>query len=1383
MFSRLLRIAVVIGVCGLPQFLESQTSPLMINSSGSDTVRFATYNLLNYPGSDASTRDPFFRRVIHSMKPDVIAVQEVTSLTGFNTFQSDVLNYYQSGLYTAVPFHKSTNSRADSESDLFYKAGKVSFVGANYITTDLRDIAEYILQIRSSGDTIHIFSMHLKASSGSTNEAQREVEAETLRTHLNNLPPGAKFILVGDFNIYYSTEPAMIKLTESESNNNGRAKDPLNLNGTWQDNPSFSLYHTQSTRTRSFGGGATGGLDDRFDLLLTSYSSLDNNILLSRYTSYGNDGNHLNDSINRLPNNAVPDSVANALAYTSDHLPVFCDFVFQGSGLPGPFIQISPFNNAPAEELNGVLTWQASSSAASYDVYLDGTNPPTTLVSSHQIGTSYAYSGLATNTAYYWSVVARDSAGTTPATGAPWKFTTVPPPPALFALTSPANGSTFQPVSGTLSWQASTYAAAYDVYLDQNNPPTTIVSSGQSSTSYAYAGLANAATYYWKVTAVNAGGSVAASNAPFAFTTIIAAPGAFSLLSPADGAQGLPLSDTLRWSPSAGAADYDVYLDTHNPPQILIGSGLTGTSLAFSGLSNGTVYYWNVVARNAGGSTTAAGPRYFTTFALQMPASFHLLSPDQGRMNENTTGLLRWTSSLYATQYDVYLDTLNPPLARISADQFDTTAAYQALEKNRTYYWNVIAKNSLGTVVSSDGPWNFTTLLLPGTFHLISPPDNALNVPPSDTMKWELSANAASYDVFIDVTNPPVTRADSGIIGTSYIPRNLVPATQYYWKVIAKNANGSLAAANAPAGFRTGDFPSQASDAAASNISTEVIGLTWKDNADNESGYRVYRATAELSPYLKVGSDLPANSTAFSDSGLSANHRYFYRIVPFNAVGEALPLSFTATTLALEPPPPSFADVGFQLARVIINPGQNPPSTLFAISVDSDTILMYVQKDGHLGGSSVWQDLQGWGDSVTISGLSACHSYAFSVQAMNEDGIVTPPGETASLSVPCFSLSILPQEGWNLLSLPVIHGSYAANEIFPGIIGRAFTYDGSYRPADSISCGKGYWVKLPADTGLAFSGEPVVYDSILLTAGWNLIGAVSSPVAVNDLRQIPPGVVSSGFFSYHGSYTLADSLVPASGYWVRAKSTGSIVLEPRTPLAKSSPTSEQPARDPELLNLSFEDQQGHVQRLSVLGSLPAGKSLDLPPLPPDGAFDVRFHDQQYAELLTGELSRGKAYTIDIRSQHFPVVVRPEGHFRDYWHVELVSDGTRIMLENSSPVTIMGNVRNLKLDFNPILPPALPHLFRLYQNYPNPFNPATVISYDMPSSGSVSIDVFNILGTPVASVLKADQPAGHHSISWNGSGFASGLYIYRLTVKSESSQEFLYMTEKPMILMK
>jgi len=73
-----------------------------------------------------------------------------------------------------------------------------------------------------------------------------------------------------------------------------------------------------------------------------------------------------------------------------------------------------------------------------------------------------------------------------------------------------------------------------------------------------------------------------------------------------------------------------------------------------------------------------------------------------------------------------------------------------------------------------------------------------------------------------------------------------------------------------------------------------------------------------------------------------------------------------------------------------------------------------------------------------------------------------------------------------------------------------------------------------------------------------------------------------------------------------------------------------------------------------------------------------------------------------------------------------------------------------------------HTFMLYQNYPNPFNPTTTIEFKLPYADFVTLRIFNILGEEVETLAAEDLPAGVHLYNWNATGFASGVYFYKLT---------------------
>ena len=94
---------------------------------------------------------------------------------------------------------------------------------------------------------------------------------------------------------------------------------------------------------------------------------------------------------------------------------------------------------------------------------------------------------------------------------------------------------------------------------------------------------------------------------------------------------------------------------------------------------------------------------------------------------------------------------------------------------------------------------------------------------------------------------------------------------------------------------------------------------------------------------------------------------------------------------------------------------------------------------------------------------------------------------------------------------------------------------------------------------------------------------------------------------------------------------------------------------------------------------------------------------------------------------------------------------------------------------------LPEAFVLHANYPNPFNPVTTIEFELPEAAAVRLEVFDMMGRRVATLVDGQLDAGRHSTNWNarsdaGSPVASGVYIYRMQAGS-------FVAVEQMILMK
>ena len=125
---------------------------------------------------------------------------------------------------------------------------------------------------------------------------------------------------------------------------------------------------------------------------------------------------------------------------------------------------------------------------------------------------------------------------------------------------------------------------------------------------------------------------------------------------------------------------------------------------------------------------------------------------------------------------------------------------------------------------------------------------------------------------------------------------------------------------------------------------------------------------------------------------------------------------------------------------------------------------------------------------------------------------------------------------------------------------------------------------------------------------------------------------------------------------------------------------------------------------------------------------------------------------------------------------LYPDHNEYVVENA--VVILNVVEELSLSSNNI-----PNNFALHQNYPNPFNPITKIDYNLPDAVKVKIDIYDIRGRKVKSLLNQFQEPGFKSIQWNASNdlgekVSSGMYFYRI-----ETQDFKQTKKMILLLMK
>ena len=306
-----------------------------ISCFAQNTVKTMFYNVLEFPELNPN-RITLLQDILQDYSPDIFMVCELQSQEGADVILNVGLNSNGNSNYSAAPYFENQSGGGDLQQALFYRNDMFVLENTEIINTPVRDINKYTLLLNTeSQDTnpirIYAYVTHLKSSQGSANQQLRLSMVEAFVNDTQQLEDDAFVLFAGDFNIYTSTEPAYLEILDQT--NSLAMADPIDTPGSWNNNEDFRAVHTQSTRTSSsgFGGGAGGGLDDRFDFIMVSQNMMTNPNLQYKtdsYKAYGNNGNCYNNNINDINCGGLYNQIIrDALYNMSDHLPVVMELV------------------------------------------------------------------------------------------------------------------------------------------------------------------------------------------------------------------------------------------------------------------------------------------------------------------------------------------------------------------------------------------------------------------------------------------------------------------------------------------------------------------------------------------------------------------------------------------------------------------------------------------------------------------------------------------------------------------------------------------------------------------------------------------------------------------------------------------------------------------------------------------------------------------------------------------------------------------------------------------------------------------------------------------------------------------------------------------------
>ncbi|MGA2623190.1 MAG: T9SS type A sorting domain-containing protein [Bacteroidota bacterium] len=374
--------------------------------------------------------------------------------------------------------------------------------------------------------------------------------------------------------------------------------------------------------------------------------------------------------------------------------------------------------------------------------------------------------------------------------------------------------------------------------------------------------------------------------------------------------------------------------------------------------------------------------------------------------------------------------------------------------------------------------------------------------------------------------------------------------------------------------------------------------------------------------------------------------------------------------------------------------------------------------------------------------------------------------------------------GWNLISVPLAVSDPRVNTIFPTAISSAFGYSSGYKTRDTLLQGVGYWLKFAVPQFTDIAGDSVLVDTLDVGKGWNIIGSISQPLAVSSITELPASIVQSQYFGYQSGYTMADTLRPERGYWVKVSSQGQLVLSSLHPLEKGYSSSRD--RLNRANSLTLKDRAGNEQRLFFVDAQDGidVSRYELPPAPPAGVFDARYESQRMVEIIPPASTTADEIPISLQSASNPltitwnIVQSGKGSFALH-----VGNETHLMSGNGSITFDYQPSSEIRLGGNGVLNKGLPVSFVLEQNYPNPFNPTTTMSFVIGYSSFVTLRVYDILGKEVVTLVDGMEDGGWKSVVWDARGEPSGIYFYRLEATSSSDPGKSIERTRKMLLLK
>ncbi len=814
-----------------------------------------------------------------------------------------------------------------------------------------------------------------------------------------------------------------------------------------------------------------------------------------------------------------------------------------------------------------------------------------------------------------------------------------------------------------------------------------------------------------------------------------ATPQQVSLVSPEDEEGNISLLPELEWLQVDHATDYYIEVATDSRfDEIEQTHRSSATELKIpEKLDYATTYYWRARAENEEVYGEWSDAQTFTT-APETPSEVTLTAPKDGQNEVTMQPELEWQPAEQAESYEIQMDAdegFDESIIDTTLDASDEPYFQlpESLSSSVTYHWRIRGVNSGGAGEWSD-VYSFTTKPEPPpVVELDSPIDFTGSVELNPELQWQPADRAQTYhlEVAADSVFKDIVQSNSISSSTLEMSEELDYGTSYHWRIKAENAGGKGDWSDAGTFITIAESPELLFPVAdAEGISTAPQ-LNWSSSHENAE-YEVRFGTD--SDFEQVSQTFTTDESSYQLKGLSEGTTYYWkarvnnqattsewssiqyfttRRDPEEVTSLSAEISFD-TILEDEMVPEDYQLIGlpgaeaFELSEVFEGEYHTDWRAFGDLGDESEELIEY--------GGEEFEFRLGQG-----RGLWVIHRDDI-ILDMEVPQVEVDEGDTYSMDL---------NEGWNIISSPFeVPVSWRNVEEYNNWSATLYGYDLRFTEAADLQPLEGYYVY--NDPEEAVDSLLIPYSAIekRMYNGEADLDEGQSQEKVADVEEEPKHIELSAKFEDEDEEDQQD--VTTSVFW---NYNSEYISEPHPSLdmARFGVVLHGEEAIHRQLNSTYSDQ---VNEYELTVKAPVGYNTNW-------ETDFENMDEGTAILLVNPVTRqseilqqGESADIEVTEPE----ITYEAHIGEHSYLEEVQEA------------------------------LVPDEITLKQNYPNPFNPTTNIRYALVEDGQVTLEVYNILGQRVTTLVDEAMDAGWHNVEFDGSSLASGTYLYRLITDNE-----------------